>query len=448
MDTVLFAQNKYRETRGLEKVKVIHNENYKRHGTKSYVYLLNRFGFTPTKPGPYHFVDQPKEPGTIQEKVKAAFSTRGVSGRSLRKTVAKEDDATKGEVTAEDQQNDSMYLIQVSIGTPPQKLKLDPDTGSSDTWVMSPAQKKSTQQDHDLFDPSKSSTYKRLPGKTWKIQYGDGSTASGQVGTDTLVVGGISVENQVIETASTLSAQFSEQTGDGLLGLAFSQINTVEDHGKSDPQHTPVDNMITQKDIPKEAELFTSAFYSDRDQGKESFFTFGYIDQDLLKSLGEEIYWAPVDNSEGFWSVTSDSYSINGDKSSRSGNKAIMDTGTSLAIMSDDVVDALYAKIPGASYDDTNQGYVIPSTITLDELPEFKIDIGGKDFVIQKEDLIFAPIEGGSWYGGIQSRGDLTFDILGDVVLKSIYAVWDQGNTRFGAVPKIEKTQTLKLPNA
>lgn len=210
----------------------------------------------------------------------------------------------------------------------------------------------------------------------------------------------------------------------------------MEDHGKADPQSTPVENMITQQDIPKESELFTSAFYSDRDSSKESFFTFGYIDQDLLTSLGEEIHYSPVDNSQGFWTVKSESYSINGDKKSRSGNTAIVDTGTTLALLSDDVVDALYAKIPGASYDDSNQGYVIPSTITLDELPEFKVDIGGKDFVIQKEDLIFSPIEGGSWYGAIQSRGDQSFDILGDVFLKSIYAIWDQVSTKNKRYPQ------------
>lgn len=49
-------------------------------------------------------------------------------------------------------------------------------------------------------------------------------------------------------------------------------------------------------------------------------------------------------------------------------------------------------------------------------------------------------------YGGIQSRGDMSFDILGDTFLKSVYAVFDQGNTRFGCVQRAEPNQNLTPP--
>lgn len=44
-------------------------------------------------------------------------------------------------------------------------------------------------------------------------------------------------------------------------------------------------------------------------------------------------------------------------------------------------------------------------------------------------------------YGGIQSRGDSKFDILGDTWLKAVYAIFDQGKKRFGCVQRIEENQ-------
>lgn len=140
--------------------------------------------------------------------------------------VSKDSTGRLGHVAAEDVQNDSEYLAQVEIGTPAQKMSLDFDTGSSDLWVWSTelpdrieSQGKST--GHNIFDASKSSTFKSSNGQSWQIQYGDGSKASGSVGTDVLKMGGLSIENQAIELARTLSSAFTETKGDGLLGLAF-----------------------------------------------------------------------------------------------------------------------------------------------------------------------------------------------------------------------------------
>ncbi|KAK3685882.1 aspartic endopeptidase [Podospora appendiculata] len=439
LETIFQVQSKLRQDRGLQKVKAIPNKNYKRHGTKSYVYLLNRFGFQPTKPGPYFHQ-------TVIHQRGLAGGDAPVGGRARFWTNLVKNG---GEVTAEDQQNDSEYLCEVEIGTPPQKALLDFDTGSSDLWLRSTELSKSVSgKGHNTFDPSKSSTFQPATDKTWKISYGDGSSASGDVGTDNVTIGGLTIKNQAIELAKNLSAQFTQGTEDGLLGLAFPKINTIMTNGKSDPQPTPVTNMITQEDIPKGAELFTSAFYSSRDEESKSFYTFGWIDQDLVKASGEEIAWTEIDSSTGFWQFPSESATINGQKTTLSGNKAIADTGTTLALVSDEVCDALYKQIKGASYSYEYQGYIIPNTITADDLPDFSVAVGGKEFVIQKEDLLFAPADDKNWYGGVQSRGQMPFDILGDTFLKSIYAIWDQGNNRFGAVPKIEKTQNITPPAA
>jgi hypothetical protein len=60
------------------------------------------------------------------------------------------------------------------------------------------------------FDATKSSTFKKIDGASWKISYGDGSSASGDVGTDIIDLGGLKVENQAVELAKQLSQQFAE----------------------------------------------------------------------------------------------------------------------------------------------------------------------------------------------------------------------------------------------
>ena len=277
---------------------------------------------------------------------------------------------------------------------------------------------------HTIYNPKQSSTYQVTKGASWKISYGDGSSASGTVGTDNVTIGGLTITKQTIELAKTLSTEFASGAGDGLLGLAFSNINTVT----PGPAHTPVENMISQSDISASEELFTANLGSWRDandpDGGESFYTFGYIDQAPLQAAGvTEPYYTPVDKSQGFWMFASASASVNGQTVDRTGNTAIADTGTTLALVDDATCKAIYAAIPGATYDSSQQGYVFPSSVTADQLPVVTFAVGDQQFAVQKEDLAFADAGNGNVYGGIQSRGDMTFDILGDTFLKSIYAV-------------------------
>ena len=285
---------------------------------------------------------------------------------------------------------------------------------------------KSAGSSHTIYDPKKSSTYKATSGSQWKISYGDGSSASGTVGTDSLDIGGLIIKNQSIELANTLSTEFASGAGDGLLGLAFGSINTVTPK----PVATPVENLIADQEIPADQELFTANLGSYRDASDpdkgESFYTFGFIDQDVLKTAGvTQPFYTPVDNSQGFWMFDSASATVNGKTISRSGNTAIADTGTTLALIDDATCKAIYDAIPGGTYDSTQQGYLFPNTVTADQIPVVTVAVGTEQFTINKEDLSFADAGNGMVYGGIQSRGDMTFDILGDTFLKSIYAVSD-----------------------
>lgn len=111
------------------------------------------------------------------------------------------------------------------------------------TYDSSEFAKASRYPQHHVFNPTKSSTAKKATG-TWNISYGDGSSASGNVYTENVKIGDITVTGQAVELASKLSSSFLQDNGnDGLLGLAWPSINTVQPKSVK----TPVENMIEKK---------------------------------------------------------------------------------------------------------------------------------------------------------------------------------------------------------
>lgn len=246
------------------------------------------------------------------------------------------------------------------------------------------------------------------------------------------------MQNQCIELASDLSKAFVNNKGDGLLGLSFGINNTV----KPQPVNTPVENMILQDDIPPSAELFTAWLGN---KTEPSFFTFGYIDDKALQN--QTPTYVPVDTSMGAWLFPSTAASINGHLYERSSNKALADTGTTLCLVSDSLCERIYSSIPGASLSPTQQGWVFPTTTDLSTLPPIAISVGDALFTIKSRDFAFQDLGDGTTYGGIQSRGNMEFDILGCVFLRCIYAIYDQGNARFGCIqrdlPPAAKPETL-----
>lgn len=196
-----------------------HNVNFERNGPLALARIYNKFN----KPVPQDIAD------------------------AVTQTRQKRD---TGSVTNTPEANDQAYLAPVQIGTPAQTLNLIFDTASADSWVFSTETASNQVKGQTLYDSKKSSTASLMSDFSWSVKYGSNATASGDVYTDILTIGGLSVKSQAFAAAKDVSEHFtSDPACSGVLGLAFSQAN----HVKPQKQQTFFDNIKATLDAP----LFT-----------------------------------------------------------------------------------------------------------------------------------------------------------------------------------------------
>lgn len=66
-------------------------------------------------------------------------------------------------------------------------------------------------------------TFKKIEGQNFRIQYGDGTSASGDMGYDSVTMGGINVASQEIAVVEKSFWQGDGMTS-GLLGLSYPSV--------------------------------------------------------------------------------------------------------------------------------------------------------------------------------------------------------------------------------
>ncbi|KAF5859364.1 hypothetical protein ETB97_002924 [Aspergillus alliaceus] len=349
---------------------------------------------------------------------------------TARHAVASKEDVSepdqKGAVSASSVQGDAAFVSPVTIGG--QKIVLNFDTGSADFWVMNSLLPAAAQKDRTVYNPSNSSTYKKMEGATFNISYGDASYAYGGVGTDTVNVGGAVVKNQAIGIPDTVSDAFIEDTtSSGLVGLGFSSLNTVKPRQKSF-----FENIAESLQEP----IMTATLKADG----VGEYEFGMLDHDKYQG---DIANVSVDSSGGFWLFKASQFAV-GDgplQDIKENPTAIADTGTSLMLLSQEVVDAYYAEVHGAIYTSSAGGYIYPCNVSL---PGLSIAVGSNHLATVPGNLInFSEVgvnktTGGKvCFGGIQSSQGSSMQILGDVFLKAFFVVFDLRGPSLGiASPK------------
>lgn len=148
----------------------------------------------------------------------------------------------------------------------------------------------------------------------------------------------------------------ADEASDGLVGLAFTSINTMAPK----QQTTFFDNVAPDLDEP----VLTAQLKA----GAVGSYEFGVVDQS--KFLGDLVK-IPVDASNGFWEIASSQYAV-GDGPQTVVNKgvktAIADTGTSLMLINDEIVQAYYDQVEGSMFASATGGFIYPCGTKLPDL--------------------------------------------------------------------------------
>ncbi|KAF9935136.1 hypothetical protein FBU30_007515 [Linnemannia zychae] len=321
---------------------------------------------------------------------------------------------------------DKEYYGVVDIGTPPQTVKLQFDTGSS-RFVVSTTECPVCSGDSH-FNKSLSTTFREgnIP---WKIQYGDGSFAEGFISEDTVTLGTISVENQMLNLVLEESPNFDD-TIDGVMGLSFGAIS-----GST----TVFENMMKQNLVEKGIFSF---FFGKRAINGGGEVIFGGLDMERVEP-GYDITYTPVTEAT-HWNIDVQDFTMN-DASFAADTmttpiRTIVDTGTTLLVGPQDWVGWFHMQIP------KSRRFKRRWTIPCKGSGQLGVVIEDKTFTVPYEDLAREYIGFGLCFSAVQSSS-ADYLIMGAVFIKNNYVVFNQEEQLVGFAPLKAEAKNSRLTN-
>lgn len=269
--------------------------------------------------------------------------------------------AVNATVVASPTAYDTTYLIPVVAGSPPSTTSYTAtlDTGSSTVSL-------------DIAN-AKSSTV-----------------------TTTVNIGGVIVNKQAVQVTSGSSfSGVDNSIGFAEVGSSF-YVDAV-----AQGSMTPV---------------FTAAL----NRGSPGKYTLGFINP---ASYTGTITYVSASGSNGFWEISGSGYAIGTGAFVALTFDTIVDTGTTLLYLPQQVVTAYYAQVKGAVLDNSQGGYTFPCSTTL---PSLTVGVGTYRALVPGIYINYAPLESGSstCFGGLQSDSGIGFSIFGLTLIKSQFIVF------------------------
>ncbi|MCJ1244538.1 hypothetical protein MMC30_001736 [Trapelia coarctata] len=138
-----------------------------------------------------------------------------------------------------------LYYVNATVGTPPQEVSLQIDTGSSDVWMFGPRSCNASTSPclGGDFDVSASSTSKVLSEGTFSIRYvTPGSGIVGNYVSDEFSMGGMKIKQLTMAVAT--DAKFVPT---GIMGIGFNVGESIVQSQGVDPYPNIIDELVAQK---------------------------------------------------------------------------------------------------------------------------------------------------------------------------------------------------------
>lgn len=337
----------------------------------------------------------------------------------------------------------TLYYADISLGTPAQALQVSVDTGSSDLWVNSATSQICTSSqnacDGGTYSRSASSSA-RVVNSDFNISYVDGSGAAGDYVADTMTFAGVTLDDFQFGVGQTSTSSM------GVLGISYSilEVQVNRAGGKAYPNLPQA--LVNSGHINSNA---YSLWLNDLDASTGSIL-FGGVNSAKYEG---NLVTVPVLGQQGYYfelAVALSGLSFNGKNMAGSNDlpiAVVLDSGTSLMYLPDDIVQNIYNEVnvvlnQGTAYaycEDANSNKQLSFTFSGQTINipmnELYISLGtdslGRPVTFQngKEACIF----------GVAPTGGST-PLLGDTFLRSAYVVYDLQNneislaqTRFNA---------------
>ncbi|KAI8840098.1 aspartic peptidase domain-containing protein [Chytriomyces cf. hyalinus JEL632] len=345
---------------------------------------------------------------------------------------------------------DFVYYIDISIGTPPQKVRVTTDTGSNQLWVGSARCNAAAKcQDKPSFlNESLSETFKNMVPKMppAKIVYGKGSV-SGFVATDSIQLGKVTLPNQqfvLVEQQDSPMQQLVNKSSNGIMGLSFvGGLEPVMFSSKNRGANskTLVHSMIAAGLLAQPMfSMWLGYSGSDKVKWNGGEITFGGLNP--KRFIGDVEYFPVTRNvTKGYyWSLAIGGVEVQNTKISTAGSLyGIIDSGSSFINVDKSTFNRILPLLQRGSSQPTGAQFDPGSRLTqipcekVQYLPSFSILFQNSRtrFTIDGSSLAVRKILNGEPVcvlgivpGAFESPAGSVW-IIGDVFLREYYTVYD-----------------------